>query len=509
MKKADITLDRAYQIAQIDPRIYGSFIEHLGRAVYGGIYEPGHPLADEKGFRKDVMEMVRKLNVPVVRYPGGNFVSGFNWEDSVGPVSERPKRLDLAWYTTETNEVGLHEFADWAAKCGTQVMYAVNLGTRGPEQARDIVEYANHPGGSKFSDMRIKNGAKDPLNIKLWCLGNEMDGPWQMGHKTALEYGRVANETAKIMKWVDPSIELVACGSSGSGMPTFGDWEYTMLSECYENIDYVSLHRYYGNPTGDTPGFLARSMDLDEFIKTVAAICDAVKGKKHSKKQVNLSFDEWNVWYHSREQDNEIWKQDKWGRALPLLEDIYNFEDALLAGSILITFLHNADRVKIACLAQLVNVIAPIMTRGGGGCWAQTIYWPFLHASNFGRGISLNTIVNSPAYDCADYENVPYIDAAAVLGEDGSVTVFCVNRDLKEDYELGIDLRSFEDEKNHGLRLDEHILLHHDDVNAVNTEENPDNVRPCAGPGGTVEGGRAQIRIPALSWNVLRFVPQN
>ena len=508
MKKASVTLDKAYQIGRIDPRIYGSFIEHLGRAVYGGIYEPGHPLADEKGFRKDVIEMVRKLNVTVVRYPGGNFVSGFNWEDSVGPVSERPKRLDLAWFTTETNEVGLHEFADWAAKCDSQVMYAINLGTRGPEQARDIVEYANHPGGSKFSDMRIKNGAKDPLNIKLWCLGNEMDGPWQMGHKTAEEYGRVANETAKIMKWVDPSIELVACGSSGSGMPTFGDWEYTMLSECYENIDYVSLHRYYGNPTGDTPGFLARSMDMDEFIRTVAAICDAVKGKKHSKKQVNLSFDEWNVWYHSNQQDQEVWKQGKWGRALPLLEDVYNFEDALLAGSILITLLHNADRVKIACLAQLVNVIAPIMTRNGGGCWAQTIYWPFLHASNFGRGTSLNAIVDSPVYDCADYVNVPYIDAAAVLGEDGSVTVFCVNRDLKEDYELEIDLRSFTDEKTQkSLQLQEHILLHNDDVNAVNTEENPDNVRPAVGPGGAVDGGRACIRIPALSWNVLRFVP--
>ena len=508
MKKASVTLDKAYQIGRIDPRIYGSFIEHLGRAVYGGIYEPGHPLADEKGFRKDVIEMVRKLNVPVVRYPGGNFVAGYNWEDSVGPVSERPKRLDLAWFTTETNEVGLHEFADWAAKCDSQVMYAINLGTRGPEQARDIVEYANHPGGSKFSDMRIKNGAKDPLNIKLWCLGNEMDGPWQMGHKTAEEYGRVANETAKIMKWVDPSIELVACGSSGSGMPTFGDWEYTMLSECYENIDYVSLHRYYGNPTGDTPGFLARSMDMDEFIRTVAAICDAVKGKKHSKKQVNLSFDEWNVWYHSNQQDQEVWKQGKWGRALPLLEDVYNFEDALLAGSILITLLHNADRVKIACLAQLVNVIAPIMTRNGGGCWAQTIYWPFLHASNFGRGTSLNAIVDSPVYDCADYVNVPYIDAAAVLGEDGSVTVFCVNRDLKEDYELEIDLRSFTDEKTQkSLQLQEHILLHNDDVNAVNTEENPDNVRPAVGPGGAVDGGRACIRIPALSWNVLRFVP--
>ena len=268
MKKARIVLDKDYIISSIDPRIYGSFVEHLGRAVYGGIYEPGHPLADQQGFRRDVLEMVRKLNVPVVRYPGGNFVSGFNWEDSVGPADRRPKRLDLAWFTTETNAVGLHEFADWAEKAGTQIMYAVNLGTRGPENARDIVEYANHAGGSKFSDMRIANGRRDPLDIRLWCLGNEMDGPWQMGHKTALEYGRIANESAKMMKWVDPSIELVVCGSSGYDMPTFGDWELTVLDECYDNIDYVSLHRYYGNPTSDTPGFLARTMDLDDFIRS-------------------------------------------------------------------------------------------------------------------------------------------------------------------------------------------------------------------------------------------------
>ncbi len=507
MKKASVILDKAYCIGKVDPRIYGSFIEHLGRAVYGGIYEPGHPLADEKGFRKDVMDMVMKLGVPVIRYPGGNFVSGFNWEDSVGPVEMRPHRLDLAWYTTETNEVGMHEFADWAKRCGSEVMYAINLGTRGPEQARDIVEYANHPGGSKFSDMRIKNGRKEPLDIRLWCLGNEMDGPWQMGHKTALEYGRMANEAAKLMKWVDPSIELVACGSSSSEMPTFGDWEYTVLNEAYDNIDYLSLHRYYANPTNDTPGFLARSMDLDEFIRTVVATCDAVKGKKHSKKTINLSFDEWNVWYHSNEQDKEIWKRDKWGRALPLLEDVYNFEDALLAGSILITFLHNADRVKIACLAQLVNVIAPIMTRNGGGCWAQTIYWPFLHASRYGRGVSLNAIVDTPVYDCADYDNVPYIDAAAVMNpEDESVTVFCVNKDMSEDFELEIDLRSFEKaDSGANLRLAEHIMLHHDDVKAVNTEQASDTVTPCAGPGGSITGGKACIRIPALSWNVLRF----
>jgi alpha-N-arabinofuranosidase len=379
-------------------------------------------------------------------------------------------------------------------------MYAINLGTRGPEAARDIVEYANHPGGSKFSDMRIKNGAKDPLGIKLWCLGNEMDGPWQMGHKTAYEYGRTANEAAKLMKWVDPTVELVACGSSSEGMPTFGDWELTMLDECYENVDYVSLHRYFGNPSGDTPGFLAGTMNIEAFIRTVISICDAVKGKKHSKKTLNLSFDEWNVWYHSAEQDKEVWKRDKWGRALPLLEDIYNFEDALLCGAILITFLRHADRVKIACLAQLVNVIAPIMTRNGGGAWAQTTYWPFLHVAKYARGTALNAIVDSPKYDCKEFTDVPYIEATATLEDDGSVTVFAVNRDSEEDTVLDIDLRAFGE-----LRIAEHILLHHDDVNAVNTEEAPDNVVPTAGPGGVIDGEKAAVKLPALSWNVIRF----
>ena len=503
MKQANMILDKDYAIARIDPRIYGSFIEHLGRAVYGGIYEPDHPTADVEGFRRDVIDMVRKLGVPVVRYPGGNFVSGFNWEDSIGPRDRRPARLDLAWFTTETNEVGLHEFAHWARKAGSEVMYAVNLGSRGADAARNVVEYANHPSGSYWSDLRIQNGEKEPFGIKLWCLGNEMDGPWQMGHKTAAEYGRAACEAGKMMKWVDPSIELVACGSSSSEMPTFGSWEYEMLDECYDTIDYVSLHRYYGNPTNDTPGFLARSMDLDAFIKTVVSICDAVGGKKHSKKKLNLSFDEWNVWYHSNEQDKEVWKQGKWNRALPLLEDIYNFEDALLAGSMLITFLRNADRVKIACLAQLVNVIAPIMTRNGGGCWAQTIFYPFMHASCYGRGTSLRALVNSPVYDCRDYDAVPLIDSTAVMGDDGSVTVFCVNRDTADDCELSIDLRAFDK-----LRFAEHIVLHHDDVKAVNTEEHPDNVAPAAGAPASVDGGRASVVVPALSWNVIRFVPE-
>lgn len=500
MKKARMILDRDYAIGQVDRRLYGSFIEHLGRAVYGGIYEPGHPTADAKGFRRDVIDLVRRLDVPVVRYPGGNFVSGFNWEDSVGPREARPRRLDLAWGTTETNEVGLHEFVDWAKAAHTEVMYAVNLGTRGAEDARNVVEYANHRGGTYWSDLRIKNGAKDPFGIKLWCLGNEMDGPWQMGQKTAYEYGRIANEAGKLMKMVDPGIQLVACGSSAYTMPTFGAWEYEVLDQCYDQVDYVSIHRYYGNPTGDTPGFLARSMDMDAFIKTVVSICDAVGGKKHSKKKLMLSFDEWNVWYHSNAQDREIVKQDKWGQALPLLEDIYNFEDALLVGSMLITMLRNADRVKVACMAQLVNVIAPIMTRKGGGAWAQTIYWPLMQASQYGRGTALRPIVQSPTYDCSDYTDVPLLDATATLGEDGSLTIFAVNRDLTEDIQLTCDLRAFGK-----LQPAEHLLLHHPDVKAVNTEENLDNVKPVAGQHGKLEGGHFEMRVPRLSWNVIRF----
>ncbi len=500
MKTARMILDRDFTIGKIDERIFGNFIEHLGRAVYGGIYEPTHPTADGHGFRRDVLQMVRKLNVPIVRYPGGNFVSGFNWEDSVGPRESRPRRLDLAWYTTETNEVGLHEFAAWAKEANTQVMYAVNLGTRGVDAARNVVEYANHPSGSHYSDLRVKNGAKEPFGIKLWCLGNEMDGPWQIGHKTAYEYGRTANEAAKVMKWVDSSIEVVACGSSNREMKTYGTWEYDVLTECYENVDYLSLHRYYGNRDGDTANFLARSLDMDAFIKEVVAICDAVGAKKRNAKKINLSFDEWNVWYHSNEQDQQLHKSDRWGRALPLLEDVYTFEDALLVGALLITLLRNADRVKIACMAQLVNVIAPIMTRTGGGVWAQTIFYPLMQASVYGRGTALRPVIESPVYACKDFDKVPLVDAASSLAEDGSLTIFALNRSLNEDVELSADLRAFG-----SLRVLEHSVLHHDDVHAVNTETAPDTVAPADGGKGTVDGGKLAIVLPAMSWNVIRL----
>ena len=498
MKQAKMILDKDYVISPIDKRLYGSFIEHLGRAVYTGIYEPRHPQADDMGFRKDVLALVRQLRIPVVRYPGGNFVSGFRWEDSIGPRHERPRRLDLAWKTTEPNAFGLHEFVEWARRADTEVMYAINLGTRGVLEAQDVVEYCNHPSGTFWSDKRISNGAADPFGIRLWCLGNEMDGPWQTGAKTAVEYGRLANEASKVMKWVDGTIETVVCGSSGSTMPTFGEWEYQVLTECYRNVDYVSLHRYYGNPHNDTPDFLASTLDLDDFIKTVAAICDAVKGKKHAKKRIHLSLDEWNVWYHSNQQDQQLYKNEPWGTALHLLEDVYNFEDALLVGLMLITMIRNADRVKIGCLAQLVNVIAPIMTREKGGAWAQTIFYPMMDASMYGRGTSLLPLITTDKHDTKHFNDVPTVDAAATMDDEGNVTIFAVNRDLEEPVRLQLDMRSFGD-----MTPEFHTVLHHDDMKAVNTEENPDEVKPVQT---AVQMEDGCILLPAASWNVIRFV---
>ncbi len=264
-KKAELIVDKAYTIGEVDKRLYGSFVEHLGRAIYGGVYEPGHPTADEHGFRQDVIDLVKGLKVPIIRYPGGNFVSGYNWEDGIGPKENRPRRLELAWRTIETNEVGVNEFVTWANKVDAEVMMAVNLGTRGIDAARNLVEYCNHPQGTYWSDLRRAHGYAEPHRIKVWCLGNEMDGPWQIGHKTAHEYGRLAAETAKVMKWVDPSIELVACGSSNRGMRTFPEWEATVLEHTYEYVDYISLHTYYGNRENDLGNFLAKSLDMDEF----------------------------------------------------------------------------------------------------------------------------------------------------------------------------------------------------------------------------------------------------
>lgn len=495
--KASIKICRDFTVGEVDKRLFGSFIEHLGRAVYGGIYEPTHPTADDKGFRKDVMEMIKRLNVPIVRYPGGNFVSGYNWEDGTGPKEQRPRRRELAWQTIETNEVGIDEFQEWAKRADTEVMMAVNLGTRGAEEARNLVEYCNLEGGTHFSDLRVKNGFEKPFGIKVWCLGNEMDGDWQMGHKTAEEYGRTAHEAAKLMKMTDPDIELVACGSSNPGMPTFGSWEETVLLHTYNDVDYLSLHSYYENYSDDIDAFLASSVRMDRFISSVIATCDHVKSLLRSDKTMYLSFDEWNVWFHSGEQDKQI---PRWSIAPHQLEDVYTFEDALVVGGLLMTLLKHADRVKMACLAQLVNVIAPIMTENGGKVWAQTIFYPFMLVSQYGRGTVLTPNVHADTYDTKEYGPVPYVQSIAVEDEQG-LTVFALNRSGNEQVEFEIDLRDYD-----GYRVEKHIELAGYDLKAVNTAEQPDTVVPTE-TGCTTRGEKSAVSIlKPHSFHVIRFV---
>ncbi|MBB6479924.1 alpha-N-arabinofuranosidase [Spirochaeta isovalerica] len=497
--KAKIYANKNLPIAKIDKRIYGAFIEHLGRAVYGGIYEPSHETADEEGFRQDVLEMVRELNVPIIRYPGGNFVSAYKWEDTVGPVEERPRRLDLAWKSTEPNEIGLHEFARWAEKAGSEVMMAVNLGTRGLQEATEVVEYSNHSEGSYWSELRKSHGRDKPLGIGIWCLGNEMDGPWQVGHKTAYEYGRLANETAKALKLFDSKLELVVCGSSGCGMPTFPEWERQVLDESYENVDYISIHMYLENAKDDLETFLAAPLSMDKYIEEVIHACDYIKAKKRSEKTIYLSFDEWNVWFHSNQQDQNIYKNKPWQVGPSLLEDIYTFEDALVVGMMLNTLIRHSDRVKIACLAQLVNVIAPIMTENGGPAWKQTIYYPFQYASRYGRGTAIRLMVDCPSYKNEKYGDIPYLDVAAVHNEEtGVLALFVINRNRESAVSLDFQLDGFEE-----FRLDEHKVMVHEDNKAVNSKDDRDNVVPRDGSGIAYEKGQISGEVLPLSWNCI------
>lgn len=497
MKAAKIIIDKDYRIGEVDKRIYGSFIEHIGRAVYGGIYDPGHPDADDMGFRKDVIALTKQLQVPIVRYPGGNFVSGYRFEDGIGDKNLRPKRTELAWFAVENNQMGTDEFCEWSKRANTDVMMAVNLGTRGVDAARNLLEYCNFEKGTYWSDLRRKNGYEKPHNIKLWNLGNEMDGPWQIGHKTAEEYGRLAAETGKVMKWLDPSIELVACGSSNSMMSTCYEWEAAVLDHTYDMVDYISMHQYYGNQANDTPDFLANTLDMERFIEHIIATCDYIKAKKRSRKKIQISFDEWNVWYHAFPENK---KAVRWQEMPAFNEDVYQFEDALLVGGMLICLLRHADRVKVACLAQLVNVIAPIMTENEGRIWKQTIYYPYLHTSVFGRGTALHILIDSPKYDSKNFTDVPVIDGAVVESEDKEyLTLFAINRGT-ESQQVSVSLKSYP-----GYEVEEYLVMTSPDLKSKNTADHPDQVMPVSSTAYEQNGEELLVQMPAYSWNVVRI----
>jgi alpha-N-arabinofuranosidase len=504
--------DRDFAIGDTDPRLFGAFVEHLGRCVYGGIYEPDHPTADESGFRRDVLALVKELGPTIIRYPGGNFVSGYNWEDGVGPKDKRPRRLDLAWFSTEPNTFGTNEFMDWCRAANVEPMMAVNLGTRGAEAARNLVEYCNHPGGTYWSDLRKAHGWPQPHGVKFWCLGNEMDGPWQMEHKTATEYGRVAAETAKMMRWIDPTLILAACGSTSRTMPTFGRWDDEVLEHTFESVDFVSLHTYLNNYADDTAAFLASADVLDCFIEEVVALADAVAARRRSPKRLMLTLDEWNVWFRTRRTRADRVKEG-WPIAPPILEEIYNMEDALAFGGACISILNHADRVKTACLAQLVNVIAPIMTETGGPAWRQTIFWPFAQMSRLARGSVLRTKLSCETYAASYYDprgtqdhhfpvQAEYLKAAVVADANGGVSLFLLNRDLQQEMKVAVDIRNFGP-----LTLKEASELRHSDLKAFNDKISPMRIKPEGLK--TIEPGPKGIAVtlkPA-SWNVIRLEP--
>jgi alpha-L-arabinofuranosidase len=423
---AIVVLDPDHHRGQVDRRLFGSFVEHMGRCVYSGIYEPTHPRADPAGFRTDVADLVRELGVSLVRYPGGNFVSGYDWTDGIGPRDRRPRRFDLAWRAIETNQVGTDEFLAWASGLGLEPMLAVNLGTAGVREAAALVEYCNVGGGTAWSELRRTNGGDAPHGVRLWCLGNEMDGPWQIGHKPAEAYAALAAEAAKAMRLVDPAIELVACGSSFHEMPTFGYWESTVLERAGEHLDYLSMHAYYEERDGDVDSFLASGADMEAFIDGVVSTIDSVAARRRLPRQVHISFDEWNVWYQSRFPGMDTFPLEVAG---PRIEDDYSTLDAVVVGDLLSCLLRHSDRVKIACLAQLVNVIAPIRTEPGGPSWKQPTFHVFSAVAAHARGHSLVARVGASELGTKRYGDVPTVAAAATHEpQSGDVSVFLTNR---------------------------------------------------------------------------------
>lgn len=519
---ATITLAAATPVADVPARLFGSFVEHLGRCVYGGIYEPDHPTADEDGFRTDVLALVRELGVTCVRYPGGNFVSNYNWEDGIGPRDERPVRRDLAWHTTETNQMGIDDFYRWSRKAGTEIMLAVNMGTRGLKAALDELEYVNGAPGTAWADRRVANGIAEPMDIRMWCIGNEMDGPWQVGHMTPDEYALAVEQTAHAMKLAESGLELVACGSSNAHMPTFGDWERTVLTRAYQHLDFVSAHAYYydhGHRTrnaADMQDFLASAQDMTYFITTVAAQADAAKAANHGDKDIAISFDEWGVWYSDAWNEQEdAWRRDAgnglhhepWPVAPHQLEDIYTAADAVVEGSLMITLLKHADRVRSASRAQLVNVIAPIMAEEHGPAWRQTIFYPFATAAAHARGDVFAPAIDSPSVATATYGDIDAIDAV-VTWDAASRTglLLAVNRDLTREHEVSISLAglpSLDDAAD--ARVIDARLLHDDDPYRTNSADEPDAVTPRPVAVAAGEDGTLSLRMPAVSWAAIRF----
>ena len=496
MDLTTVTLHTKFQIGSVDPRIFGGFLEHLGRAVYEGVYDPGSSHADQDGFRTDVMDALRRLDMTVMRYPGGNFASGYHWLDGIGPLEQRPTVRDLAWQSLEPNRFGTDEFIKLCRKMGWTPMLTVNLGTGTPEEARNWVEYCNCPAGTLYANMRAANGRSEPHAVQLWCLGNEMDGSWQLGHVPAEQYAMRAQQAAKMMKDADPSIELVVCGSSSVGMETYMEWDRQVLEYVGDLADYISLHRYVGNRAEDTPDYLAITNSIDRQIEEVDAACRFAQAKARpssgGKRRAYLCFDEWNVWYKNRQMDGA-------GQFAPhLIEEVYNLEDALVVAGFLNSFIRHADVIKIANLAQIVNVIAPILTRGDE-LLIQSIFYPIEIFSRRREGVSLRPVVAGPVYEGRTNGKVHVVDASAILATD-RVHLFAVNRSLDDSARLQVRIAD-----GSISTLDSGELLTGPGPKAANSFEQPNLIKSRAFDEVRIAAGCAEVELPPLSVAAMTF----
>lgn len=482
-----VHLHSRHQVGTVDPRVFGGFLEHIGRAVYEGVYEPGSRHADEHGCRGDVLAALKRLDMTTMRYPGGNFASGYHWMDGIGPKASRPVLRELAWQSIESNQFGTDEYLALCRRMGWTPMLTANLGTGTPEEARNWVEYCNCPGGTRFADMRVANGFREPHGVKLWCLGNEMDGSWQIGHVPADQYAIRAQQAAKIMKDTDKTIEVVACGSCSTGLPTYMEWDRQVLEHIGDLADYVSLHRYVGNRDGDTADYLAGTNGIDRQIEEMDAVCRFVQARRKSGKQTYLCFDEWNVWYKNRQMDGE-------GKRTPhLLEEVYNLEDALMVAGFLHSFVRHADCLKIANLAQIANVIAPILTRDEE-MLIQSTFYPFELFSKRRQGTALRVVVDGPSYEGKTNGRVTFVDASAILNEQ-KLHVFLTNRSRDRDMDVTVDLadRTIE-------TIESMEIVAGNDPKAVNSYENPSAVCAREFSEFAVRNGKVLGKLPPLAF---------
>jgi len=533
-KKANLIIHPAYTIGEISPRLFGAFLEPLGSLVEGSLYNPKHPTADDKGFRRDFIEALKKTGLPAVRLPGGNFVSGWNWQDSIGPQEKRKTHLDMAWGRYEPNNVGHDEYLQWAERVGFEPLYTINLGTGNINDAINIIEYSNHEGGTYWSDLRKEYGHEKPYGVKVWYLGNEMDGPWQIGswQKNPQGYGVLAHEVTKAMKWIDPTIETSASVSSFPHLLTYPQWDLEVLQECYEMVDYMSMHHYYSAPSGDVGALMGGSESFEDCINSRIAIADFVATKLRTSKKMKISFDEYgtmvfrpekihyghsgrpniNMFYERTPKPPFIHRDPNDWSTLHIFPRESEMLETLTSMSTLLTLVRHADRIKIGCMTNGLSALAMTSCEH---VWKSATYYPYTQLIAYCRGTSLQPSIDCDTYDIPGYamndieqfdtrEGVKYIEAAAAYDqESGELNVFVINRNWEQNTEMVLDVRGFQD-----VAFVEQIQMFSEDLAAANSYENPNTIVPSIAAQAKFEDGRVSSVLQKLSWNVFRFKKQ-